>query len=111
MIDCSIICCGDGVAEHTLCGVLVELEEFQSLPVRPIIPLKEFSASELHETGGIVEDGARVNNVVLPQALHTKAVFDEVDAVVELVVGKLGEIGSRHNWDAFIGDVGSDFWV
>ena len=45
----------DGVTEHALCVVLVELEKLRVLlPIRPISLLKESPASELHSFGDTV---------------------------------------------------------
>jgi hypothetical protein len=63
------------------------------LPIGPIVSFGEFATSEFHESCGIVEHVAGVNNAVPPRALHTKAVFNEVNAVVQLVVSDWEKLG------------------
>ncbi len=56
------------------------------------------TAGQFHNSSGVVEYIAGVNNIVLPLTLCPESIFKEIDAVIKLVVGKLREIRFRHDW-------------
>ncbi len=66
---------------------------------------------QFHHAGSIIEDVTQVNNVVLPLPLSFESIFDEINAVVELVMSKLGEVQFQHNRETLVGDVWRDFGV
>ena len=47
-------------------------------------------------------DITRFDDVVRPFALDSEAVVKEINLIIQLVVSKLGEVGSRHYWEAIV---------
>jgi hypothetical protein len=106
-----VILHSDGVAEHMLFVILVQLEVLRSLPVFPVGLSKETAPGESHDLGCVVENVARLHNVVTRRAAEGGAIGEEVKSVIKLVVGKLGEIFERHDGEAFVRDVRRYFRV
>jgi hypothetical protein len=67
------------------------------LPVLPVRSLKETSPHEPHDSGCILSDIAGENNVVAAGATQSRATVEEINMVIELVVGKLQEVILGHD--------------
>jgi hypothetical protein len=59
----------------------------------------------------IVEDFAGSNDVARPCFLEAKALFKEIDAIIQLVVCKLGEVRRGEDREALVGDFWCNFRV
>jgi hypothetical protein len=55
---------------------------------------------------GVVRNVARVDLIVSPTSMNALSSFDEVDLIIKLVVGKLGELFVRDKGQAMVQDVG-----
>ncbi len=111
MKHCVLLVDGSRFPKATLIGVLIKLEVFQVLPVFPVRLLKETSPRELHDSGLILSDIARENNVVAAGATQSRATVEEINTVVELVMGKFREVVLGHDRHTSVGDIQGDFRV
>jgi hypothetical protein len=100
---CVVLFHGDGFAEHHLFVILIQLKIFQVLPFGSVVLLEEVAAGESHDSCHIVMDVPRFNNVVPLSTLKDGSVCDEVQAVIQLVMGELQEVIFGHNGEAFVG--------
>jgi hypothetical protein len=57
-----------------------------------MILFEEMAAGEVHDLCGVIGNFAGVDYIVLPNSADAMSLFDEVDLIIELVVGKLGKL-------------------
>jgi hypothetical protein len=62
------------------------------------------AAGEAHDLCGVIGDVA--GQFVLPNSADALSSFDEVDLIIELIVGKPGELLTQDNGQAMVRDVG-----
>jgi hypothetical protein len=84
------------------------------LPVVPTVLLNEMSPCEVHNVSSVVAHLPGVDNVVAFGAEEQGRVGQEVNAVIQLVMGELGEVANvllRHDRYAPVRDIWGDFRV
>ena len=69
------------------------------------------ATSEAHDSCGVIGNVAGVDYIVSPNLADAMSLFDEVDLIIELVVGKLGELLGQDNEQAVVRDVGRGGWM
>ena len=63
--------------------------DIRNLANLTIVLAEEFTPREFHNLCGIVQDMTRFHDVIRPCALNSEAVFEEIESIIQLVMGKL----------------------
>ncbi len=77
------------------------------LPVCPIVLFKELAACEVHDSCHVLPDVTGEDDIIPASFPNTwaSASFDEVKAIIELIVSELGKIVVGYYWQAIVGNI------